>query len=177
LVAFNSVLGDERELDWSSSLESSTIPSITSVSFPLRRAIPIEHDFELFQLVLRYLYTNTICFTTTSGVEADSDVSTTTDAEGIYAIANNFRIKPLELKALSFLGATCNLNNITARTFSKFAATNPAVGELYDSYFIGYWRELKQNKPMVEEVFTSVRDPEESNRINTKFRAMMWDLP
>lgn len=163
-------------MDWSDSLNSSTVPSITSVSFPLRRAIPIRHDFKLFRLVLRYLYINEICFTTSSDEEADSDIPTTCNGEGIYNIASNLKIKLLEQKVLSFLGATCDLNNIVARTFSKFAATNPAVGKLYDAYFVRHWRELRKNKALIEKVFASANDPEEANRMNTKFRDMMCDL-
>jgi hypothetical protein len=154
------------------SLLTTTSSSLSSLSFPTRRVIPIRHNFELLHLVLKYLYTKTFCFTTSTDVDKSADVPTTDDAEGIYEIANYLKIEPLETKALHFLCATCNVDNISARTFSKFAATHPNVRNKYDTYFLEHWNKVMYSDTF-ERVFTETEDSAESNRINTKFRELM----
>ena len=136
-----------------------------------RRSIPISYDFKLFEIVLRYFYTNDFCFITTPNTFT-SDAPSTLDAEGIYDIAHSLRVECLERKALHFLEATCNIDNITARTLSKFAAEHEIVEKLYDAYFLEHWNEVRQSSEF-EEIFTQTKELVESNRINTKFRKLM----
>jgi hypothetical protein len=109
---------------------------------------------------------------TTRDTFTTSDVPTTTDAEGIYEIAYNLNIEPLEKKALHFLKATCNVDNITSRAFGSFAATHQNVGKVYDEYFMEQWNNVK-NLTKFEKFFSTVEDPAEERRVNTKFRKMM----
>jgi hypothetical protein len=134
----------------------------------------VKHDFEFFHLVLQYFYTKTFCFTTAPDIFT-SNVPTTIDAEGIYGIAYLLKIEPLEKKALHFLEATCNIDNITPRTFSRFAATHPNVGKLYDKYFMEHWDKVKCSKKFGE--YFKDMNSEDSERVNRKFRDMMIERP
>lgn len=132
----------------------------------------MKYDFELFHLVLLYFYINKFCFITTSEVFTTSDIPTTPDAERIYEIAHDLKIEPLEKKALHFLEATCNVDNITSRAFGSFAARHQNVGKLYDEYFMEHWNQVK-DLARFETFFTTAKDLEEEKRVNTKFRKMM----
>ena len=84
----------------------------------------------------------------------------------------SLKIEPLEEKALHFLEATCNIDNITSRAFSLFAAKHPNAGKLYDKYFMEHWNQVK-DLARFETFFTTAKDLEEEKRVNTKFRKMM----
>ena len=155
-----------------SSPSSDSSPSVSSPSFPVRRVIPIEHNFELFQLILVYFYTRKFCFTTSVKTVTDSSIPTTFDAEGIYEIAECLKVESLKKKAVHFLQATCNVHNITPRVFGVFAKVHQDLSKLYDAYFQEHWDEVKES-PRFEEYFIEMKDPEESRRINTKFRSMI----
>lgn len=137
--------------------------------------ITISHDRELFRLVLIYLYTRTFCFTTSTDIEADVDIPTTQDAEGIYKIAHDLKIMPLEAMALRFLEVTCVVSNIAARTFSEFAAAHPVVGNVYDTYFLKNWNKIIR-LPGLEDLFNNTTDPTRSKRINLKYRKLTYQL-
>jgi hypothetical protein len=82
-------------------------------------------------------------------------------------------VESLKEKALHFLKATTNLGNISSRMFGKFAATHEHVGNWYDYYFMKHWTEIKRGEEF-EQVFAELEDdPEESLRVNKKFRAMI----
>lgn len=151
-----------------------SLPTISSLS-PSHRIIRIDEDFDLFHLVLKYFYTHTFCFVTTPDFKPSPDIPTTLDAEGIYAIAHNLNIKPLEEKALHFLKATCNIDNITARALGNFASEHKVLGDVYDSYFLKHFG-LVRNSRTFEDVFSTTNDAD-SNRINKKFRQLMQKLP
>ena len=151
---------------------SNFTPSTSSSLFPPHRKISMKYNFDLFHLVLLYFYTNTFCFITISEMFMTSDIPTTLDAEGIYEIAHDLKIEPLEKKTLHFLEATCNIDNITSRVFDNFAAMYKDVSKLYDDYIMEHWNKVKDSAKF-EEVFAIVRDSAEERRINTKFRKMM----
>jgi hypothetical protein len=132
----------------------------------------INHDYDLFHLVLFYLYTDKITFITTSDI-TPTDMDATSNAEGIYAIAHELLIEPLEKKALHFLQATCNLENITQRTFGRFASKHQAAQKWYDVYFMEHWNEVK-NKKEFDTFFDKLEaDEQEFIRVNRKFRQMI----
>ena len=146
-------------LSGETALESpNSSPTTSSSLFPPHRRIPITYDFELFRLVLHYFYTNRFCLITTRETFTTSDVPTTIDAEGIYEIAYDLKIESLEKKALHFLRATCNVDNITCRAFSNFAATHQNVGKVYDDYFMEHWNNVK-NSITFEEFFNDSGRP------------------
>jgi hypothetical protein len=158
-----------NRLDEIESESSNSVPLPSPSLFPPHRKIEIEHNFELFHLVLQYFYTKTFCFITTPETFTISNVPTTIDAEGIYEIACRYKIEPLEEKALHFLEATCNIDNITSRAFSRFAEKHPNAGKLYDKYFMEHWDKVKCSTKF-EKYFT---EKNSCGRVNTKFRNMM----
>ena len=150
-------------------------PTTSESGPPTRRIIFVDEDFELFHLVLYFLYTSRICFVTTPEVEPNSDIPTTCDAEGIYSLSQRLMVDSLEKKALHFLQATCDLENISKRTFGRFAADHEEVGKWYDRYFISHWNEVRKGEEF-ERVFVELEnDHEEYIRVNTKFRALIKD--
>lgn len=103
----------------------------------------------------------------------DSSIPTTSDVEGIYAIADRLLLDSLMSKALHFLESTCSLQNITARAFGPFSASHDAVERLYDNYFIENWNKVIQTVEF-ESFFTDLEhDATEYIRVNTKLRMMM----
>ena len=133
----------------------------------------VNEDYELFHLVLFYLYTNRIHFITSEELAENSEIPSTGDAEGIYAIAHRLMVESLEKKALHFLQSTCTIQNITSRTFGTFAAGHKDPTKLYDAFFLEHWDEVK-HLPEFEKFFVGLEDdPSEYVRVNTKFRHMM----
>jgi hypothetical protein len=144
-----------------------TTPPLSS-----RRQVAVDDDYDLFHIVLFYLYTDRICFTTTSEYTSKTDLPSTTDAEGVYAIAHRLMLDSLMAKALHFLESTSNVRNITARTFGGFGAIHEEVGKLYDEVFVGLWSLVKHSSDF-EDFFAELdEDSAESKRANTKFRVM-----
>jgi len=137
-----------------------------------RRLVKIPDDYDLFHIILFYLYTDRICFTTTSDT-TKFDIPTTINTEGIYAIAHRLMLDSLTVKALHFLQASCTLQNITARAFGKFGATHEVVGEMYDNYFMKNWDEIVETNEFEEFFLEMEKDPEEYIRVNTKLREMI----
>jgi len=122
----------------------------------------------LFQLVLRYLYTNSICFLTSPGCCKDPDVPEIRDAEELYKIAASLKIEPLRQKALRFLRASCTLSNISDRAFSTFANEYTEIDEVYTAYILRNWKTVV----LREEFAKAVRprsDAAESERIHSKY--------
>lgn len=140
-----------------------------------RRQVAVDDDYDLFHIVLFYLYTDRICFTTTPEYTSMPDLPSTTDAEGVYAIAHRLMLDPLMAKALHFLESTSNVRNITARTFGGFAAIHDEVAKLYDDRFVALWSLVKHSSEW-EEFFSELdEDTNESKRANAKFRVMTRD--
>src|SRR5579862_4647620 len=74
----------------SSSRPTSPISSTSSSNSLSRKTFYVDCDYELFHIVLFYLYTERILFTNSSDIVKKSDIPATTDAEGIYAISHRF---------------------------------------------------------------------------------------
>ena len=136
-----------------------------------RRLVKIPDDFDLFHIILFYLYTDRICFTTTP--KKQFDIPVTNDAEGIYAIAHRLMLESLTSKALSFIEHTCTSQNITSRSFGTFALTHEPVGEVYDAFFMKNWDNIIQTEEFEEFFKEMENDPEEYIRVNTKLREMI----
>lgn len=137
-----------------------------------RRLVKIPDDYDLFHIILFYLYTDRICFTTTPET-LQSDIPTTNDAEGIYAIAHRLMLESLTIKALHFLESSCTLQNITARSFGKFGVTYEVVGEVYNEYFMRHWDEVIQTQEFEDFFQEAEKDASECIRVNTKLRDMI----
>lgn len=136
-----------------------------------RRLVKVPDDFDLFHIVLFYLYTDRICFTTTP--EKQFDIPVTDDAEGVYAIAHRLMLDSLASKAVKFLEHTCTSRNITSRSFGIFALSHEPVEEVYDDFFMENWDEVIQTKEFEEFFKEMENDPEEYVRINNKLRDMI----
>ena len=137
-----------------------------------RRLVTINDDYDLFHIVLFFLYTDRVCFTTTPE-ECPGDIPITDDAEGIYAIAHRLILDSLTSKAIHFLKSTCTIQNITERSFGKFVSVHESVGEVYDKYFMENWDEVIQSTEF-EEFFKALeKDSKEYIRANSKLRKMM----
>jgi hypothetical protein len=139
-----------------------------------RRQIAIQDDYDLFKIILFYLYTGTVQFTNSAEICAEeNDIPTTTDIVGLYAIAHRLTLDDLSAKAANFLKDTCTVQNITSRAFGRFAAKYEAVAKVYDGYLLGHWQDVI-GSPEFEEFFRDAEDDqEEFIRINTKLRAMI----
>jgi hypothetical protein len=144
-------------------------PSPSSPTSPTRRRILVDYDFELFHIVLFYLYTDRICFVASPDVTMDPEIPVTGDAAGIYDIATRLLVPSLQKKALHFLQCTLDVQNITARTFGSFATQHPELERLYDAYFMEHWEEIKK-LPGCESFFVGLEGSDEYIRANTKFR-------
>jgi hypothetical protein len=99
-----------------------------------------------------------------------------TDAgEGIFAISRRLMVNSLAEKALHFIQSTTDIENITARTFGKFAAEHDDVGKWFDAYFIEHWSKIRHGEEF-EDFFVKLEsDPEEYIRVNTKFRKLIME--
>ena len=152
----------------------SELPSQNGDKKPLqtpRRLVKVPDDFDLFHIILFYLYTDRICFTTTP--EKQFDIPVTDDAEGVYAIAHRLMLDSLASKAIKFLDHTCTSRNITSRSFGTFALSHEPVEEVYDAFFMENWDEVIQTKEFEEFFKEMENDPEEYVRINNKLRDMI----
>jgi hypothetical protein len=68
------------------------------------------------------------------------------------------------------------VRNITARTFSGFAAEHEVVGGMYDEYFLRHWEEVKRTDEF-EEYFVDLEDDvQKLVRVTKKFRKMMKSM-
>lgn len=154
---------------------SETPPTPPSPTTPTRQPIFVHDDFELFHVVMFYLYTHEICFVMDADAQLDSEIPITSDAEGIYAIAHRLKVESLQRKALRFLQSTCTLSNITERAFSPFAVEHPEAEEWYDAFFMKHWDQIG---PMPEfmKVFVALeKNRAEYIRMTRKFLRMMVD--
>ena len=140
---------------------------------PTRRILFVDEDYDLFHLVLFYLYTDRVQFVTSLDSVAHPELPHTSNAEGVYAIAHRLMVRPLEHKAFHFMKSTSNINNITERTFCKFTSLHEEISKWYDTFFLEHWDQI-QHLPEFEDYFVRLEDDhEEYVRVNVKFRKMM----
>jgi hypothetical protein len=132
----------------------------------------VDDDFDLFHFVLFYLYTDRVCFSTTESPE-ESDIPTTTDAEGVYAIAHRLMLDSLADKAMKFIDMSSTPENITARAFGKFASIHEPIAKIYDNYFFENWDEVLESREFDEYFENLEEDSVEYVRVNTKLRKMI----
>lgn len=140
---------------------------------PTRKTFYVDSDYELFHIVLFYLYTERVSFSTSAENIKKSEIPATMDAEGVYATARRLLLEHLSKKAFHFLQSTCDVKNITRRVFSAFAAAHEEVGRFYDEWFSEHWNEIKVT-PEFDEFFEEMEgNCEEFIRVNNKFRKMI----
>ena len=159
-------------------------PSPTSLgpSSPIgRRVLFIQEDYELFHMVLIYLYTSRISFTTSSSpfpshAATTFQIPSTSNAEGIYAIAHRLGLEPLKAAAFHFLKSTTDLDNISERTFGEFACEHVSVGKWYDEWFLKRIAEIKMLQKFEDVFISRRRDWQEYDRVSTKYRKMIRSL-
>ena len=131
--------------------------------------IEVIDDFDLFHIVLFYLYTDRVYFSTTPETALVSGILATSNAETIYEIAHRLLLDSLTSKALHFLKSTCTPHNITARVFGSFASLHDDVGKLYNSYLMENWNQIVRTSEFKE--FLS--DLEEDSMEYIQLRSMM----
>ena len=177
---FPTTMASPNTSDDDESVSSSRPGSPTSPSAPpspLRETFYVDSDYELFHVVLFYLYTQRVCFTASPEIVENSDIPMTSDAEGVYAIARRLLLDHLSKKAFHFLQSTCTIHNITKRVFSNFAAAHEEVGRFYDGWFLERWNEVK-NTEEFEDYFEEMEgNPGDYIRVNRKLRKMIKGLP
>jgi hypothetical protein len=158
--------GEQRE---ASTTDTSAVPSHSEMNLPPRRRIPLPCKFDLLVLVLRYLYTHSVCFGMSDTPDSTS-VPTVLEAnvEGVYELAVFLKLQPLREKALHFLTATCSIENISCRTFSAFARNNAEVGEIYESYILRNWKHVLSTGD-IQKVVEAEQNPKLQKGILKKF--------
>jgi hypothetical protein len=123
------------------------------------------------------LYTERITLTTSPEIAKKSDIPPVLmDAEGLYATAHRLSLLPLEKKAFHFLTSTCNIRNITARAFGRFAAAHPDVAKYYDAYFLENWKQVKVADEFDQYFDSLENNGDEYKLANKKFRRMIREL-
>jgi hypothetical protein len=149
-------------------------PGTLGPSPATHRALFIHDNYHLFRLILIYIYTARISFTTPDfPSDTAFEIPTTSDAEGIYAIAHRLGLESLQAAAFHFLKSTTNLDNISERTFGAFACKHEAVGIWYDQWFLNKFENIKRLHNF-EDVFVSREgDEKEYIRVSTKYRKMI----
>lgn len=152
-------------------------PSPTNPQPPLKQTFPnLDYEYELFHLVLFYLYTGRIIFSSSPdpNQSPDAEIPITDRAEGIYATSHRLKLNSLDEKAFHFLKATCTVPNITGKVFSKFAEKHERVGQMYDEFFLTNWRKVLDCREF-DAFFEDLEngDFEEYVRVNKKFREMI----
>lgn len=138
-----------------------------------RRIIDMTDDFDIVHNVLYYMYTNCITFSTVNEDDLspnESVVPRICAAEDIFAIAHRLSIKSLQIKALHFLEATCNVRNITCRVLSDFASLYEELWEVYKAYFKENWAEIRCTAEF-REYFSTVDEIEDASQIRRIFKA------
>jgi hypothetical protein len=95
----------------------------------------------------------------------------------IYAVADRLLLDELTKKAFDFLKLTCSVENITARTMSKFERLYQEVGDMYATYYGENWKQVKTTAAHKE--FFTKRDleseVEEIIALFSRYRVVMED--
>ena len=146
----------------------------------LRRThVQVDDDFDLLHNILYYLHTNQISFGTdlTDDQPRAAHLPKLCPAEDIYAMADRLLLDDLKKKAFDFLKLTCSVENITARTMSKFARLYKDVGDMYATYYRMNWKQVKTTAAHRE--FFAERDSEgdvkEIIALLKRYRVVMED--
>lgn len=128
----------------------------------------------MFRVLLFYLYTDTIVFTSSISSSTDpGNVFSTADAENLYAIAHRLLLDSLCKKVQHYLNSTCTLENISARLFGRFAATYPEMEKAYDRYFLRNWDQVMLGSGLELYFKDLEEDPAEYIRASIKLRSLI----
>jgi hypothetical protein len=114
-------------------------PNENSQAQCMRKVIRTEVRFELLYLILHYLYTGNICFSTNLDAEPPTGMPNYCHPEEIFSIAHQFGLEDLQKKALDFLKETCDARNIVERTFGEFGLVHEEVGKMYKDFLLSNW--------------------------------------
>ena len=144
-----------------------------------RTRVQVEDDFDLLHNILYYLHTDQISFGTDLTYEQPiiTHLPRLCAAEDIYAMADRLLLEGLKRKAFDFLKLTCTVENITSRTFSKFAMLYKEVGDMYSVYYREHWRQVR-TVAAHEQFFTervSQGDMNDIIELLTRYRKVMED--
>jgi hypothetical protein len=165
---FNSAFSEGRPSKLRRLEYGDTKPSETG-----RRIVKIIDDFDLFHIILFYLYTDKICLLANPESSHLSTIPSTSDAEGIYAIGHRLMLENVTSKALHLLRSTCNVRDITVRKFGKFGSIYQAVGNVYHDYFIQNWEKVIRTEEFEQYFVELESNPEECIRVNVVLRHLM----
>ena len=157
--------------------DSSASQKNDKILWPLqtrRRVINVTDDYDIFRVVLFYIYTDTIVFTSSiSSSTVPGNVSSPADADHLYVIAHRLLLDSLCNKVQHYLYSTCTPENISARLLGGFAATYPEMGKAYDRYFLRNWEQVMM-APGLELYFRALEeDPAEYIRASIKLRSLI----
>jgi hypothetical protein len=118
---------------------------------PCSRRLVLSTDaFELFHVVLYYVYTRTMCFGVELNVVPDEGVPPVCDPQHILAIADRYELHDLRKHALEFLDYTRSKQNIVDRIFSAEAFLCDDVAKMYRNYFVENWAKIKGDDTISE---------------------------
>jgi hypothetical protein len=141
-----------------------------------RTRVQVDDDFDLLHNILYYLHTDQISFGTDLTFEpSEKHLPKLCAAEDIYAMADRLLLDELQSKAFDFLESTCTVENITARAFSKFAMLYKEIEEMYETYFLENWEDVKNSKAH-EEFFAekeSEADINDFTKLFKRYRVLM----
>lgn len=126
-----------------------------------RRIIQSTLRYEPLHVLLFYLYSDNVLFSTSTTIEEHLDMPLA-DAEVIFAAAHFYDIRLLKDKAAAFLANTCNEHNILSRFFGEYGLIYDELFEAYKTPFCRYWGQLK-NSEEFDNVF-EVRDTKGMSR-------------
>jgi len=135
-----------------------------------KRVISTDIDFDTLHNILHYLYTNQIYFHSKPGKQ-QSTGPTTVDAQRIYEAADRLLLTDLKFKAEDFLNHTCDIQNITPRMFSEFAARHEDLNISYRYFFRTHLSSIIAT-PKFDEFFDNLEDPD-AHKVNAKFRKLV----
>jgi len=137
-----------------------------------RRVIHSTLKYEPLHVLLYYLYSGNVLFTTSVTIDDHLDMPIA-DAEAIFAGAHFYDISSLKGKAAAFLAGTCNEHNIVSRFFGDYALIYDELFEAYSRPFCRYWGQLKDTDEF-DNTF-EVRDTKEMTREELVRQVMYLD--
>lgn len=150
------------------------IPSESRNDFLHRTCVQVEDDFDVLHNILYYLHTDQITFGTDLTYEPpEKHNPRLCAAEDIYAMADRLLLDELKSKAFNFLKFTCSVENIAARTFSKFSTLYKEIGDIYAAYFRENWKQVKSSKGY-EEFFEAMETEADSDNLAKLLKRYRW---
>jgi len=158
-IPLNTTLLNQEEFE--SGFKEGIDPVVVHPNQCPRRVIQSTLKYEPLHVLLYYLYSGKVLFTTSTTIEEHLDMPIA-DAEAIFAAAHFYDISSLKEKAAAFLASTCNEHNILFRFFGENGLIYDELFEAYRKPFLRYW-ELVKDTEEFDNVF-EVRETKEMTR-------------